>query len=487
MSTEPRTDITFLDGFEARTLDHVDPGQTVLGWLRETEGRTGTKEGCAEGDCGACTVVLARLENGTLCYRAVNACILFMPQLDGAQLITVEHLKRDDGSLHPVQQALVDQHGSQCGFCTPGIVMSLFALSKAGAPVDRRAVNRALAGNLCRCTGYRPIVEAMGMVGAGVEDQFTERAAETIEALQHIAAARRPLTLTARNKRYVAPTNLATLAELCNRYPDAHLLAGGTDLGLLVTKQHRDLDPVIDLARVPELKRLDVTPTHVDIGATVTYREVQATIADRWPDFGRLICRIGAAQIQNAGTIGGNIANGSPIGDTIPALIALGATLVLQKNTRRRSLPLDEFHLGYRKTALEPGEFIVSIQIPLPPPDLAFRCFKVAKRFDQDISAVMAAFALERSVDGRVERIRAAFGGMAATPKRAAATERAMTGRPWVEATVEAGRAALDHDFQPLSDLRASTTYRRTVARNLLTKFFIETTSPTIATRVPEG
>ncbi|HEX6112066.1 MAG TPA: xanthine dehydrogenase small subunit [Geminicoccaceae bacterium] len=477
--------VRFLLGHEPRELRAVAPNLTVLNYLREVERRTGTKEGCAEGDCGACTVVLGELQGDRIRYRAVNACILFTPQLDGKQLITVEHLRRPDGSLHPVQQAMVECHGSQCGFCTPGFVMALFALYHSEGKPNRQRILDVLAGNLCRCTGYRPIIDAaLRMYDLGEGDQFSEREVETIEQLRALADGER-LGFAHDGKRYFAPRRIDELAALCEQFSGACLLAGGTDVALWVTKQHRDLDTLIYVGAVEELKRLRATDTHLEIGAAVTYTDAMGGIVERWPDFGELIRRLGSVQIRNAGTIGGNIANGSPIGDSMPALIALGAELVLRKGAAHRVMPLEDFYLGYRQTGLAPGEFLELIRVPLPGPGQQFRCYKIAKRFDQDISALLGAFrvAIER---GRVADVRIAFGGMAAIPKRAGKCEGALRGRPWSAATIARGRAALAGEFAPISDMRASAAYRLLVAQNLLTKFFIETSAPSFATRVLE-
>ena len=477
--------VRFLLGHEPRELRDIDPNLTVLNYLREAERRTGTKEGCAEGDCGACTVVLGELEGDRMRYRAVNACILFTPQLDGKQLITVEHLRRPDGSLHPVQQAMVECHGSQCGFCTPGFVMSLFALYRSEQLPDRRRILDVLAGNLCRCTGYRPIVDAARrMYELGGDDQFSAREAETIAQLRALGRADR-LAFAHAGKRYFAPRRIDDLAALCEQFPGASLLAGGTDVGLWVTKQHQDLDVLIYVGAVEELRRLVVTGTHLEIGAAVTYTDVMDVLAARWPDFGELIRRLGSVQIRNAGTIGGNVANGSPIGDSMPALIALGAELVLRKGAARRSMSLEDFYLDYRRTALQPGEFVELIRVPLPQAEQQFRCYKIAKRFDQDISALLGAFRL-RLDRGRVADVRIAYGGMAAIPKRARGCEQALRGRPWTEATIARGREALAREFAPISDMRASAVYRLLAAQNLLTKFWLETDAPTLATRVLE-
>ncbi|MEM7041639.1 MAG: xanthine dehydrogenase small subunit [Pseudomonadota bacterium] len=481
-----RSDIRFLLGFEPCSLTDCDPNRTVLDWLREDMGLTGSKEGCAEGDCGACTVALVDLQGGALRYRAVNACILFLPQLDGRQLITIEHLTDEEGRLHPIQQAMVDHHASQCGFCTPGFVMSLLALSKggrtAGLDSPREAVCDAIAGNLCRCTGYRPILDAAsGALDRGLEDVFDRQESQSIAALEALDVADE-LAIESHGRTYVAPKSMQSLATAYEKNSDALLIAGSTDIGLWVTKQHRDLDALIDVTRVPDLKRIEDKDGVLTIGAGCTYADVHAVVRDHWADFGELIRRIGGAQVRAAGTIGGNIANGSPIGDTMPALIALGAKLVLMKGWTRRTLPLEDLYLGYRKTAFAPGEFVVEVCIPISASE--FRCYKISKRFDQDISAVLGAFALTLSEAGDVEKIRIGFGGMAAVPKRAKETEAAILGKPWNAATLKAGSATLTRELAPISDMRASTDYRLTVAQNLLQKFFIETTEPATATRV---
>ncbi|HEY1935464.1 MAG TPA: xanthine dehydrogenase small subunit [Acetobacteraceae bacterium] len=459
-------------GHSPRELRDLSPTLTVLEYLRTVEYLCGTKEGCAEGDCGACTVVLGEPDGDAMRYRAVNACIVFIPALDGKQLLTVEHLRGADGALHPVQQAMVERHASQCGFCTPGFVMSLFALYRAGAPLDRVAVNDALAGNLCRCTGYRPIVDAaLDACGAAPADDFA--AHDTAAQLRALDTAE-PLALRHGEQRYFAPRTVDALADVLLRHPDAMLLAGGTDVGLLVTKQHRTLQTIVAVDAIPELARTTRDDTTLRIGAAATYEDALAELEPLYPDFGVLLRRLGSRQIRNRGTIGGNIGNASPIGDATPVLIALDATLVLRHGGERRSLALEDFFLGYRRTALAPGEFIERIDVPVPQPGWEFRCYKVAKRFDQDISAVCAAFRLH-VVDGTVRDIRIGFGGMAATPARARNTEQTLLGQRWTEASVRTAMDALDAEFTPLSDMRAGAAYRRTVARNLLYKCFLET------------
>ena len=482
--------IRFLLGTERREIEIADPTMTVLNYLRETERRTGTKEGCAEGDCGACTVVLGELEGERLAFRAVNSCIQFLPTLEGKQLLTVEDLASPDGALHPAQQAMVDCHASQCGFCTPGFVMSLFALfheagETAGHP-SRRRIDDALAGNLCRCTGYGPIIAAADrMQEIASRDRFDASAAETIRALTGLQAEATASIETADGRRWFAPRRVDALAELLLRFPDACLVAGATDVGLWVTKQHRRLDPVIYLGEVPELQRLDIGPEAIEIGAAVTYDRLHQAIAAEHPDFGELLRRLGSTQIRNCGTMGGNIANGSPIGDSPPPLIALGAKLVLRRGSERREIALEDFFLDYGKQDRRASEFVESIRLPRRDPARRFACYKISKRFDQDITACLGAFNL-RLTQGRVADIRICYGGMAGIPKRARQCEKALTGRPWNLDTVQAGQAALRHDYTPLSDMRASQAYRALAAENLLLKFFEETAEPLNRTRILE-
>jgi xanthine dehydrogenase small subunit len=470
-----------LDG-EIRELRDVAPTTTVLNWLREEERRCGTKEGCAEGDCGACTVAIGERDGDTVRYRALNSCIQFVPTLDGKELVTVESLKHD-GKLHPVQRAMVECHGSQCGFCTPGFVMSLFALYHSDKGTDRETVDDALAGNLCRCTGYRPIVEAAQRMRAlGAKDQFNARAAATVKQLASIAR-QDTLALEKDGQRYFAPTGIWDFAALYERYPDAILLGGGTDVGLWVTKLHRRLETIIYTGDVTELHRLAVGDVSIEIGGAVSYTDAYAALAAEYADFGELLRRFASVQVRNAGTMGGNVGNASPIGDSPPLLLALGATLILRRGAATREIPIDEFFLAYRKTAMQPGEFIAAIRVPRATPGLQFRAYKISKRFDQDISAVCGAFALKLE-GGRVTHIRIGFGGMAATPKRASHAESALLGQAWNEAAARAAMRAMAQDFQPLTDMRASAEYRLKVARNLLLKFFLETSNKPGATRV---
>ena len=479
-----RQTIRFLLNDELVELRDVDPNLTVLQWLRERRGLTGTKEGCAEGDCGACAVAVAEpaRDGDGLSWRAINSCIQLLPTLDGRQLITVEGLRNAQGRLHPVQQALVDNHGSQCGFCTPGFVMALFEVYQAGAKPSRREIDDALAGNLCRCTGYRPIIDAAACMHDYEDESGFETAAPLIAERLRTLALQRPLAYEAAGRRFFAPRDAGQLAALLEQYPDACILAGGTDVGLWVTKDYRQLDTVVYVGQVSELQQIRRTPTHLEIGAAVTFTSALAPLLEAYPELEELLLRFAGPPIRNAATLGGNVANGSPIGDSMPALIALGTEVVLRKGQSQRSLPLEQLYLGYRKTALAPGEFLASLRVPLPAPGQHLRSYKISKRFDQDISAVCAAFSVCLG-DGSVRHARVAFGGVAATPARALHCEAALTGRPWSTATVEAAMNALDRDFDPLTDLRASERYRRQVSRNLLLRFYndVSATEPVVS------
>jgi len=475
-----RRAVRFLLGHQPVELETVDPTLTVLEWLRRHAHRRGTKEGCAEGDCGACSVIVAEPDNGRLRYRAVNACIQFTATLDGCQLLTVEDLKGPDGTLHPVQQAMVENHGSQCGFCTPGFVMTLAALHhEEPAPLSRQRINDALAGNLCRCTGYGPIIEAARTMHAtpGATTHLTTREAAVLAQLDAWRDGA-SYVIGDGGRQFYSPGSLDDLLRLAARHPEATILAGSTDVGLWVTKQHRLLDPVIWLGRVPELARIDETDNALRIGAGVTYAQAFARIAALWPAAGELNRRLGSEQIRHAGTIGGNIANGSPIGDSPPWLIAAGATLHLASADDRRSLPLEDFFVTYGQQDRRNGEIVEAVTVPKPTPDATLYCYKIAKRFDQDISAVCAGIQLHRDGD-RISEARIAYGGMAATPKRAAHAEAALTGQPFTEAAFRRAMAALADDYQPISDMRASAAYRLKVAQNLLLKAYVESSDAT--------
>jgi xanthine dehydrogenase small subunit len=465
----------------------VPPTMTVLEYLRDVARLTGTKEGCAEGDCGACTVALGELAaDGTrVQFRAINSCIRLLPSIDGQELVTVENLAASDGTLHPVQQAMLDQHGSQCGFCTPGFVMSLFTLYLQQPAATREQVLEALSGNLCRCTGYRPIIDAGCQMGAYPTPRHWPRAAqESPDRCEALRTIRRERAL--QFPGWHAPRSIDELAAALEANPQAVLLAGATDVGLWVTKQLRELPATIYLGEVAELKQMCHGPAGLSIGAAVSLTDAWAAISRDWPQLAELAQRFGSPPVRNSGTLCGNLANGSPIGDSMPVLIALGAELELRRGGNIRRLPLEQFYLGYQRKDLQPGEFLASVTIPPQQEGLRLASYKVSKRFDQDISAVCAAFALRTQAD-HVSAIRIGFGGMAAVPCRAPATEKRLLGAPWNEASIESAISALSEDFQPLSDLRASERYRLQCAGNLLRRFFLETGGSTLALRTADA
>ncbi len=506
-----RTTFRFLLNGEVVAVSGVAPQTTLLEFLREHRRLTGTKEGCAEGDCGACTVVLAERAPGGLglSWKPVNACIRLLPSVAGRAVFTVESLQDAAGGLHPVQRALVACHGSQCGFCTPGFAMSLFGLYKNAARPTDQDIEDALSGNLCRCTGYRPIVAAahamydgdVATAAPGWRAPGTDAAGKPIVTAEEatlaaqIAALTEPddaspeapgdAPYTAEGRRWWAPRTTAALASIVAAHPEARIVAGATDVALWVTKGQRDLPDLVYTGDAADLRAIRTTPTHVEIGAAATLADAFAALAAQWPELTEAWQRFASVPIRNSGTLGGNVANGSPIGDSMPALMALGASMVLRHGESVRELPLESFYLAYQKTARRPGEFIAAINVPRRATGTLVRAYKISKRFDQDISAVFACIALVLH-DNRISAARVGCGGVAATPVRAVKTERMLAGRTWDDATAEAAARVLEAEFTPIDDMRASADYRRTVLGNLLRRFRAETSGAAHPTRVEQ-
>ncbi len=482
--------IRFIRRGQLVSLENVPPSRTLLEVLREDMACTGTKEGCGEGDCGACTVVLGEAEGGQLRYRAVNSCIRLAHSVDGMALWTVEDLAGAGGALHPAQEAMVQCHGSQCGFCTPGFVMSLFGMYQnhvcRGRPVSRALAQEELSGNLCRCTGYKPILEAAQTMGEHPRVDVDE--ARLLGQLQQLAssdagAADRPEPHAARTPArshrastptaYMSPRTLDALLDARADHPEAQIVAGCTDVGLWVTKMHMEFAQVLDLTRVAELRRVEFYPHHVAIGAAVPLSDAFAALAQSRPQLRVFANRFAGLPVRNAGTLGGNVANGSPIGDTMPLLIALGASVVLMGRRGHRELALESLYTGYRKNVMAPDEVLAWIKTPLPVANEFSRVYKISKRYDDDISAICLALCLHIE-GGRVLSASIGAGGVAATPARASKTEAALVGQPWTAELVRSAMQTLRGEFAPISDMRASASYRSEVLGNLLQRYWLE-------------
>lgn len=463
--------ISFLLNDQVTHISDVDADLTLLNYLREQRNLTGTKEGCASGDCGACTVVLAEPDSSgeQLQYRAINSCVTFLSALQGKQLVTVEHLSQQQ-QLHPVQQAMVDHHGSQCGFCTPGFVMSMFAMYHQDIEPERENIDLALSGNLCRCTGYRPIIDAAKDACSNkTPDQFDAKEQQTLKALQKLACDGASL------EHLHIPRNRSELAQAVQQYPNARLFAGSTDLALEATQQYKTLDQLISLTHVEELRQQSVDETGLTIGAAVTLAELEAPLLKHYPELQELLWRFASTPIRNQATLGGNVANASPIGDFPPVLLALNAEVLLDNGDTRRQLPIKDFFLGYRQTALQAGEWVEAIRIPLPSESQSVRAYKVSKRMEDDISAVCAVFNVSLD-NGNVSTISTGFGGVAAIPETVAELQQQLQGKAWQDsATMEAGKAILAQAFTPIDDVRATAAYRNTIVANLWHRFWLET------------
>jgi xanthine dehydrogenase small subunit len=467
--------IEFLLNQERVQLDGLAPNLSVLDWLRTQKGLTGTKEGCASGDCGACTVLLGSMDADGLRYRSVNACLLLLAQVQGQHLLTVEGLTESGDltldRLHPVQQAMVAYHGAQCGFCTPGFIMSLTGLylNHRDYPGDSVVIH-ALGGNLCRCTGYRPILDA-------ARSLFQTPPVELLTSPAAAAFFAAPLdlqpSLSAAGRTIYLPQDLASLLRLRAANPAARLVAGGTDLCLEFSQQLKPCPDLISVAQVAELKSCTTLDGALSIGAAVPYSEFQTTINALYPQAAELWTRLGSEQIRNAGTLGGSLGNASPIGDPAPLLLALSATVLCSSVEGERELPVADFFTAYRQTLLRPNEVIRAVHIPAHSVATKLVCYKISKRIEDDISAVLCVIAYELD-DNQIVRVRTGFGGMAATPAPARRVEQALLGQDFSLATLQRAAEQLATDFQPLSDVRASSAYRLTVAQNLFERLWYQ-------------
>ena len=463
--------IKYILGEKIHVVDNPDPNETILNYIRLKLKKTGTKEGCAEGGCGACTVVLGELKNNNIIYKAINSCIAFVPSLEGKQLLVVEDLVTNNGNLHTVQEAMVNHHGSQCGFCTPGFVMSLFAMYKNYSSYSAENIKDSISGNLCRCTGYRPIIDAAkSLNNKNRSDKFTKSKKKIISLLKKIKP--KNLSIKNKNKKYFAPRTITELKKTIKDYPNSSFLSGGTDLSLIVTKERKDIDNIISLNSINELNFIEEKNEHIVVGAATSLREFELFIKKYYPDFTAILNRYGSVQIRNVATIAGNIATASPIGDTLPLLLSLDAKVVLQSLNKKTILPLNFFFVSYRKTKLKKRQFIHSIIIPILKKNI-FKAYKISKRIDDDISSVCASFNLEIK-NKKIKNIKIAYGGMASIPKRAVNCEKTLINTNISEENIEKAKKILEKDFKPIDDMRASKNYRMEIAKNLLMKCFME-------------
>ena len=463
--------IKFVWENKIHSISNLDPNETILNYVRLKLKKTGTKEGCAEGGCGACTVVLGELKNNKIFYQAINSCIGFVTSLEGKQLILVEDLVSKNGTLHTVQDAMINYHGSQCGFCTPGFVMSLFAMYKNFSSYNKENIQDSISGNLCRCTGYRSIVDAAkSLNNTNRSDQFDKNKKKIINLLKKINSEN--VSLKNGNKKYFSPKSINELIKTIKNNPNSIFLSGGTDLSLNVTKGRKDINNIISLNLVKELKFIKERNGNIEVGAATSLTEFESFIKKYYPDFNAILKRYGSVQIRNIGTIAGNIVTASPIGDTLPLLLSLDAKVVLQKKSKKTILPLKNFFISYRKTKLKKEQFIHSVIIPIFKKNI-FKAYKISKRIDDDISSVCASFNLEIN-NNKIKNIKIAYGGMAPIPKRAVNCEKTLINSSLSEESFEKAKKNLEKDFKPINDTRATKDYRMEVAKNLLMKCFIE-------------
>jgi len=463
--------VQFLFSGKIFELNNPDPNQTLLNFIRTELKKTGTKEGCAEGGCGACTVVIGELKNNKIIYKAINSCITFVPYLHGKQLLVVESLSNTNGSPHPVQDAMVKFHGSQCGFCTPGFVMSLFSMYKNHSTYSSELIMDAISGNLCRCTGYRPIIDAAKSLNKIKNvDSFSKNKKNLIKILKKINS--KNLSIINNGKKYFSPNNIRELKKIIQKNPKAHFLSGGTDLSLIVTKERKDIDTIIDLKSISELDFIKTSKNYIEVGAVTPLIKFEKFILKYYPDFNSVLKRYGSIQIRNVGTIGGNIATASPIGDTLPILLSLNANIIIEGKNKKKNIPIQNFFQSYRKTKLKKGEFIYSIKIPIYKKNI-FKAYKISKRFDDDISSVCASFNLQ-IINKKIKNIKIAFGGMAEVPKRAINCEKNLNNKNLSLTSFERAKNYLEKDFKPIDDMRATKEYRMEIAKNLLIKCFLE-------------
>jgi xanthine dehydrogenase small subunit len=462
--------IKFIFENKIHEIKNPDSNETILNYIRLKLKKSGTKEGCSEGGCGACTVVIGELKKKNIVYKAINSCIAFTTSLEGKQLLVVEDLMLKNGSLHPVQSAMVNYHGSQCGFCTPGFIMSLFAMYKNNSSYDGKIIEESISGNLCRCTGYRPIIDAAKSLNNNKSDQFLKNKKATLTLLKKIRP--KSISINSQNKKYFAPRTINELKKIIKKYPNLSFLSGGTDMSLIVTKQKKDIENIIYLNSIDELDYIKEGNKFIEVGATTPLRKFELFIKKYYSDFNIILKRYGSVQIRNVATMAGNIATASPIGDSLPLLLSLDASIVIESFNTKTTLPLKDFFIGYRKTKLKRGQFISSIKIPIFKKNI-FKAYKVSKRIDDDISSVCASFNLE-IVNKKIKNIKIAYGGMAPIPKRAIHCEKILLNSNLSEEVILNAQMSLEKDFQPIDDMRASKNYRMEIAKNLLIKCFSE-------------